>query len=99
MADKIFDSIDADKSGTIDADELLKHLLEAGVDSDEISDTFAAIDVDRDGAITREEWRAGYARYLAALPAAEKTPLQDNEAAEEHIENPQTWQGVGEFGT
>ena len=65
-ADRVFAKIDEDESGTIDADELLEHLLEAGVDTDEISRTFAAIDTDGDGAITREEWTAGYARYLAA---------------------------------
>ena len=64
-ADRLFVKIDTNKSDTIDANELLKHLLEAGVDTDEISRTFAAIDTDGDGAITREEWTAGYARYLA----------------------------------
>ena len=54
-ADCLFKQIDTNKSGTIDADELLKHLLEAGVDTDEISRTFAAIDADGDGAITKEE--------------------------------------------
>ena len=38
-ADRLFAKIDEDKSGTIDADELLKHLLGAGVDTDEISRT------------------------------------------------------------
>ena len=65
-AERLFEQIDTDKSGTIDAGELLKHLLEAGVDTDEISRTFSAIDTDGDGAITREEWTAGYARYIAA---------------------------------
>ena len=35
-AEALFDSIDADKSGTVDADELLKYMLKAGVDPDEI---------------------------------------------------------------
>ena len=42
-AARLFAKIDKDKSGTIDADELLKHLLEAGVEADEISRAFAAI--------------------------------------------------------
>ena len=43
-AERLFAKIDTNESGTIDADELLKHLLEAGVDTNEISRTFAAID-------------------------------------------------------
>ena len=54
-AEALFDSIDADNSGTVDADELLKYMLKAGVDSDEITHTFAAIDTDSDGVITRAE--------------------------------------------
>ena len=65
-AERLFGRIDFNKNGVIDANELLKHLLEAGVDTDEITRTFAAIDTDGDGMITKEEWRAGYARYLAA---------------------------------
>ena len=76
-AERLFKQIDTNKSGTIDADELLKHLLGAGVDTDEISRTFAAIDTDGDGAITKEEWTAGYARYLAADETLDPTkPLR-----------------------
>ena len=76
-AEVLFVKIDKDRSGTIDANELLKHLLEAGVDTDEISRTFAAIDTDGDGAITREEWTTGYARYLAADQTLDPTkPLK-----------------------
>ena len=38
-AERLFEQIDTNKSGTIDADELLKHLLRAGVEADEISRT------------------------------------------------------------
>ena len=38
-AARLFTKIDTNKSGTIDADELLKHLLRAGVEADEISRT------------------------------------------------------------
>ena len=75
-AERIFNIIDADKSGEIDASELLTHLLAAGIDADEISRTFAAIDTDGDGAITRDEWRAGYARY-AALNAVDTIAPQN----------------------
>ena len=76
-ADRLFVKIDTNESGTIDADELLKHLLEVGVDTDEISRAFAAIDTDGDGAITKEEWTAGYARYLAADETLDPTkPLR-----------------------
>ena len=61
-ANRLFEQIDTNKSGTIDAGELLKHLLEAGVDTDEISRTFSAIDTDGGGAITKKEWPAGSAR-------------------------------------
>ena len=76
-ADSLFEQIDTNRSDTIDANELLKHLLEVGVDTDEISRTFAAIDTDGDGAITREEWTTGYARYLAADQTLDPTkPLK-----------------------
>ena len=48
-AARLFRKIDTNRSGTIDADELLNHLLKAGVEADEISRTFAAIDTDGDG--------------------------------------------------
>ena len=38
-AARLFTRIDTNWSGTIDAGELLKHMLEAGVDTDEISRT------------------------------------------------------------
>ena len=76
-ADRLFEQIDTNKSGTIDADELIKHLLQAGVEADEISRTFAAIDTNGDGTITREEWTDGYARYLAADETLDPTkPLK-----------------------
>ena len=79
-AERIFNIIDTDKSGEIDGSELLTHLLAAGVDADEISRTFAAIDTDGDGAITRDEWRAGYARY-AALNAVDDAVMRTAVAA------------------
>ena len=56
-ADRLFVKIDTNESGTIDADELLIHLLEVGVDTDEISRTFAAIDTDGSGEISKDELR------------------------------------------
>ena len=64
-ANSIFDQIDKDKSGGIDKDELLFHLLELGQEYETISDMFARLDADNDGSISRQEFVDGFERYQA----------------------------------
>ena len=64
-ANSIFDQIDKDKSGGIDKDELLFHLLELGQEYETISDMFARLDTDNDGLISRQEFVDGFERYQA----------------------------------
>ena len=62
-ANSIFDQIDKDKSGGIDKDELLFHLLELGQEYETISDMFARFDTDNDGLISRQEFVDGFEKY------------------------------------
>ena len=64
-ANSIFDQIDKDRSGGIDKDELLFHLLELGQEYETISDMFARFDTDNDGLISRQEFVDGFERYQA----------------------------------
>ena len=73
-ANSIFDQIDKDKSGGIDKDELLFHLLELGQEYETISDMFARLDTDNDGLISRQEFVDGFEKYQAFCRAtAEKS--------------------------
>ena len=71
-----FAAVDADKSGKLDLEELLSALAAAGDDADraEVEALFKRLDVNGDGAITMEEWRAGHSGggLRARLDAAMK---------------------------
>ena len=56
----IFDNVDADKSGEIDPDELMMHLLGLGQEPETVSALFAALDTNGDGSISREEFVTGF---------------------------------------
>ena len=56
-ADMIFSIIDKDGSGGIDLDELMVHLSAVGYSGGEIQTLFAKIDENRDGVISRQEFR------------------------------------------
>lgn len=74
-AKSIFDQIDKDRSGGIDKDELLFHLLELSQEYETISDMFARLDTDNDGLISRQEFVDGFERYQALCrPPWEKQP-------------------------
>lgn len=78
-SDAIFDRIDRDGNGVIESSELLLHLLVAGQDAESISELFAALDADADGVISREEWSAGFERFLgvASSPPKRAPPAVD----------------------
>ena len=57
---RMFDCIDADKSGEIDSTELMMHLLGLGQEHESVSELFKALDTDGDGRISREEFIAGF---------------------------------------
>ena len=57
-----FAAVDADKSGKLDLEELLSALAAAGdvADRAEVEVLFKRLDVNGDGTITMDEWRAGH---------------------------------------
>lgn len=69
QADALFDVIDADGSGSIDADELRSYLLGGGDDAARDNAAFEALfktlDLNGDGVISREELRQGYLDLVA----------------------------------
>ena len=59
-ADSLFAKADANGDGFIDSNELLLYLLGSGAEPDLVSDLFAQIDTNKDGKISKDEWRAAY---------------------------------------
>eukprot|EP00964_Phaeocystis_antarctica_P130381 scaffold94247_cov61-Phaeocystis_antarctica.AAC.4 len=57
-----FAAVDADKSGKLDLEELVSALAASGdaADREEVEALFKRLDVNGDGSITMEEWRAGH---------------------------------------
>ena len=82
-AASVFSMIDRDGNGVIDTSELLMHLLVSGQEPETITELFAGLDTDSDGVISKEEFDAGFQRFMgvAASPAAKKLPpLAEGEA-------------------
>ena len=61
----MFDSIDADKSGTIESGELITHFLGLGQEHDTVSRMFTVLDTNKDGSISREEFVDGFDKLQA----------------------------------
>ena len=66
--DAAFAEIDTNQNGTIGHTELLQHLLGKGQEPETISELFAALDTNKDGQITREEFAAGFENYRSSGP-------------------------------
>lgn len=64
-ADDTFAIIDTNCSGSIEIKDLWLHLLVAGQESDAVTELFRDLDLDEDGVVSKDEWRAGYARFLS----------------------------------
>ena len=64
-ANAMFDSIDTDKSGTIEPEELIMHFLSLGQEHDTVSSMFAVLDTNKDGSISREEFVDGFDKLQA----------------------------------
>eukprot|EP00964_Phaeocystis_antarctica_P039298 scaffold22481_cov49-Phaeocystis_antarctica.AAC.3 len=62
---RMFDCIDADKSGEIDSTELMMHLLGLGQEHESVSELFKVLDTDGDGKISRKEFTAGFDKVTA----------------------------------
>ena len=71
-ADSIFAIVDRDGNGVIESSELLHHLLVAGQEVESIAELFRVLDTDADGVISREEWNAGFDRFLHLAQAGLK---------------------------
>ena len=87
-ADDTFAIIDTSHSGCIEPKDLLLHLLVAGQEPDAVAELFRDLDLDEDGVVSQEEWRAGYMRFLnLAHPEAgdhSSVPLPSSEPEPPH---------------
>lgn len=57
QVDQVFNTVDIDGSGAIDLEEFNRHLSSAGYSSDAIQESFAEMDSDSNGEISRAEFR------------------------------------------
>lgn len=76
-AAELFEQIDADKSGTIELEELQVALVERGLGYVTIAEIFRSFDTNGDGVISRKEWASGLeAGLLASALDAENMALE-----------------------
>ena len=73
-ADRILAALDADGSGTISVKELEAYLLARDVwcKAEDVADIVSALDVNKDGVITREELRDGLATHGSGPPPLDR---------------------------
>jgi len=68
-ADMIFNIMDLDGSGTVSMEEMTTHLSASGYTADIITKIFNKIDTNKDGEISRTEFRNGFSK-MAGLQSA-----------------------------
>ena len=76
-ADAIFDTIDIDRSGSIDRQEVSHFMLMAGLTQEQVDSLFAAMDTDGNGEISRHEFRQ------ALIDKVSESVLQPKKEVEE----------------
>jgi len=59
-AAKLFALIDKDASGSVDASELLDYMLGSGQEPETIGELFAALDTNKDGVVSQDEFERGF---------------------------------------
>ena len=75
-ADALFDIIDKDGEGSISHEALMVHLLGQGMQVEDVTHVFQALDTDHDNKVSRSEWRAGY----SLLPQMIGKPTESHRA-------------------
>ena len=76
LATSIFHSIDRNKDGVIDFDELRCELSDTGMSDKKIEELFLSLDTDQSGNIDKEEWVYGYSRFIHQTGRAELSDLR-----------------------
>jgi Ca2+-binding EF-hand superfamily protein len=62
-ADTIFSVIDIDGDGTITLEELSNHMTKSGYADDVVEKIFSKFDINKDGGVSRDEFRAGLLQF------------------------------------
>jgi hypothetical protein len=62
-ADTIFSVIDIDGDGTITLEELSNHMSKSGYADDVVEKIFSKFDINKDGGVSRDEFRAGLLQF------------------------------------
>ena len=66
-ASSLFANIDTDGSGTLSLAEMHCRLSDFGLDDEQIEQLFFALDTDNDGAVSAEEFEAGFGKVTAMV--------------------------------
>jgi Ca2+-binding EF-hand superfamily protein len=70
-ADAAFKMLDADLDGSIDDEDVKKHLYGRGYTEELVNKVFAGIDVDSDGTLSTDELRAAFVKFPTLVKAFE----------------------------
>lgn len=72
IADAIFYKADLDGDGNVDPDELLRYLLKMGEQPSIAHELLRKLDVNGDGLISLDEWRAGWVKGMIPKGATDE---------------------------